>query len=823
MSTPRIEGDQPDLARQIDDGIRRGTLLRIDESAYSKLQAGRLPERLAIFSNRPLLLRAIAVPELADQVLTCFCSDRFRHPFGDRLKRDINRLDSRSSFGAAEHFHNSQLAVQAALTELAATTTNPEVRAKILAVVCRNIGRVNYYLESRKTPARLSDEATDFISQKIQRQLEELTRIPQPYAPSEMGHFLDNFGDGLTRADWEIEPLDRRDRGFCAMFFGSRVMERAAATYFPSGASQLDVEEFFADTTAWTKTDFAKAAISGYWDNPLAKDSGIWPVQSGLWDRLAIDESLAKGRNIDEYVAALFDEKHPNHSRALRIIRKLLIGVTESDALIYAKQLIEGRTIMAEAALPTIDPTRQAASFAGRERYKKMRAIVVNIIGQEAGRTLDIVYGEISRNAVERPEDRTWLNHVVPSRSVEIKYDRFTDGKRPGYLRITQVVSPDTLRAEQCFAREAGVENEHIELDQLTNALIHDVQESRVALVERTILMRPDVKLTVTPKPSDFPACDITLVTDNFHTTLSLDNKLSVGQSEAGAEVGDVTKMMRALAVAVLHDQLSYSAVTGAEASSANPATSSGEGTEPPVRRPVRVHHADRYIIMTDQPEDPAIVSPSVRITGGSAIIHVERRPHWSDRAPQLTRQARELALEQFKEGHPKIADDVFVLMQQALTQEDAHRLTVRRILTDLYDEHRHHKRLLPADFPLAEALDQLPALEEEYYAMALGHYVGSVEDKIPPQGPLPRLYTMAERMDKDRQTMAKRGLQGISIPPRQRPTETYVSSTQFEVPLTFSQGGIGRGRGYTVIEAQSATQALTRLLKLPESTIALA
>jgi hypothetical protein len=625
-----------------------------------------------------------------------------------------------------------------------------------------------------------------------------------------MGQFLDTFGTGLTRADWEIPPLDRRDSGFCAMFIGSHMMERAAASHFPEGATQLDVEEFFGDTVLWTRTDFAKAAISGYWENPEIEAAPTPLIAPVLWNSLVDnDRSLMRGRKIGEYATALFDENHPNHSRALRIVRKWLVGVTPADALIYTRQLIEGITSMAEPIPDTIDPTRQAASLAGRNRYNVIRRIVENILGQQASSVLGSLYDEIVRNSIKVPSERTWRSYAIQPPNQPIRFDHMLIDGKASYLRVTRVVLPDKLQAEQCFKREPGVEIEQTELAQLTNALIHDIQESRIAMVERTVVLPPDVKLIVTPKPNDFPACDIALVTDNYYTTLSLDNKLASGQAEAG----DMVKIMRALAVAVLHDQLSYSAVTSTETKAAS-ATKPAEGTnEPPGHQPVRVHHADKYIIMTDQPEDPAVVKPTVRITDGSAVVHVERRPHWSDRAPQLTSTARAMALEEFIEMHPTIGPDIGQLLRTALTGKEAHRLTIRRILTDLYDDRRHPQRLLPADFPLADALDQLPEFEEYYYALALEQYLS--ENDGAPAGPLPRIFTIAERMARDQASLAERGLHGFSVPPRQRSTETYVSSTHFDVPLTITQSGIGRAKGYTVIEAESATQAIARLLQL--------
>jgi hypothetical protein len=253
-----------------------------------------------------------------------------------------------------------------------------------------------------------------------------------------------------------------------------------------------------------------------------------------------------------------------------------------------------------------------------------------------------------------------------------------------------------------------------------------------------------------------------------------------------------------------------------------------------------------------EQPENTALAEAPDPVNPNDVRLMVDRKPHWQDLAPDLTRVARLNVLGDLQNDGllSNCSEGQNYLLLDALTNDIAHLLSVRRIITELMKRKgADGSPVLPASLPVTEILRrfsfdetdtadapsnaaQPTAAEEPNYRTEADYYNEALaaqdalgekatirlpaitpvlrRDKVTQQEYVHRP-SIGQRIEMDKVAMTEAGV-NYPVPPRRRSTQTYVPFHRLAAIPVREQ--VTRKKNYTIIRAESAVAALTTLLE---------
>lgn len=511
-----------------------------------------------------------------------------------------------------------------------------------------------------------------------------------------------------------------------------------------------------------------------------------------------MEAKLSENIDITQYQEALFDERNPQHVKALRIAKKIFFPDNSIAAIKYllqaACQLKTGLSVHSQPQLI------QALSGSDQElerRFLFCQKFMKDFFGPEAA-TDFIMYRNYMRDG-----------RVPPSFSKRAPLDQFErieiehpEGKEQRIVEsviLPEFAEKGEFKMQLDAEKRAGLEKYH-------DSLIADIKDATVAFekIEATI-DKLGLSFTIIPLEDHFPAVTVGVFKGDYMTVFELDENLLLSKdlkSDSDARE-QVIEVLSTYAIAIMHDHLSLRGVREAEIRPTHAGEQPGLSTEPKKR----THRAGRFLVIGDRPESDCEASFSVKEARDGAedflTISIEKKPHWHDLAPGLTYQAREQALatvEQAKDQPPwqSLMPEDFARIKQYFLFPDSHSLSTRNLLEKVFAKHKKRAKL-----PLAEIIDKLSDMVRENYDKIFSAALTNRTIKLP-------ALDLDERMAADRERLRAMG-KSYAIPERTKATQTYMPFTQYEERVPAKNHS--RIKGYYVVKGASAVEGVSNII----------
>lgn len=712
-----------------------------------------------------------------------------------------------------------------------ATPRQPELRATILARFAQLLGmRDQVYSLVGEAQARRNFDSV--LVAQHQRILEALADLPQAHAgPDGCALLLDHAVRSLgSRPDGALPEPELALMGY----LGEYVRKKMANNYYDGDYSSLDFAEYGTDTACVARTAAGRATAMRsscfiiFRNSRVGESSFVHELQK-TGERYEVDVNSA-------VVEALFDQAHPDARQAEAVVRKQLYLGYPTNTLITLLRYAEtrgGRPIQ----LQYMDRiSKLAADIFGEQGVAALHELQQHAIGSTPVNVYD--------NATKQLKRRSNLT---------IARWRKPDGHLQRY-RVVEQLNPTSMQPDSIAMTEMTEHQQQTVVDYVT-ALYLDIQESTVALGEtHTELCLPGNGTTwyVTTKPDStkaFPACTLHIVSDKELFTLQLNDQLQFVpelRTDLVAKTKQALELCRSYAIAALHDQLSISHVTTVDQPTRPPAEKPPAGEPKPNKSP-RVRRLKNLVVIAkgEQAEHMALSAIADPVTPTDLRLMVDRRPHWQDLAPDLTRQARLNVLADLQQVGllDSCSDEQRALLHEALTGETAHLLSSRRIIEELAKRQKKDGTpVLPKTLPVAELLKRFQSMdpvetegaatlepsyktEDDYYNAQLQEQDARGDEstiRFPGIFPVTRrdqitgevkLYrpSVGQRLEADKIAMRDAGVD-YQIPQRRLPTQTYVPFHRLAaIPV---HDRVTQKKQYTIIRAESAVKALSALLE---------
>jgi hypothetical protein len=772
---PTEPTDLAGLQRSIEKLIKSQQLLNLSRHPDVS-KAKRQPDQVTLdqlFEHASLLQRALHHPESAYTVLAA-AQARNQEYQVDVLETEILRGQS----GDLERDHTMRGVILASEYQLIARQSQGLLRADDRKVREAAQSGVRRLLSINQRVARSYAQPLDGV---------ECGRALDVYASELLAHASDDQFAGLH----SVLFANLRNE-FCRRFAGADYDGRR-------------VEDYRGDGLLGSRSLLARASVLNNHNLSRLQETRLGPEYARQ-----IDAQLSDEPTTDLYTAAL-DPTADQHRDAKRILTKLVIagGLTEMTALLT--HVIANGNAVQEPPADYQKFGQLLTGEAAEQRFKAVQAL------------LDACYGATGVKAV-RDYVFAFRRHATGARldRIDVPATRPLTGWAPQqyphedkpYWRINKAETLTAATAPEEISLVEQVVEQLPAVRDFQAAMIKDILESTVALNGFQMILPPDILVAVQPVADRYPAVQVTWSNDEKRFQFELDEQLQLATETPKNPLCDA---MRAVVIAGLHDQLSINTITTRSVrttTESKPTKSNNpeqpDSTQP--NKPVRIHPAGNFIVTLSEPADPAEVTHHITAVDDSSIkLTVERRAHWADLAPQLTMQSRQQALDRLLAEQPDcVSAEEQHLLRRVILQPGSHRLSLERIITDLLANEQRGKRLLDNSRPWHQLLERLQELEAEIYDEALQHYVGVTSNE--PQGPLPKILTMASRMQSDATAQAARGTTQ-SIPMRTKPTQTYVPSARYEYEVPMRERGVAKTKQYTIMRGKSAVEALWQIL----------
>lgn len=637
---------------------------------------------------------------------------------------------------------------------------------------------------------------------------------PLDYGPEKVETlFLGTFGQVLDRFKGEGVGMVK--------FIGLAARRFLAEKYFADEYDAFSSHEYSADVLLATTQPATKIAFLE--TGPLAvhsRESTTWAFLMKQLHHFPEMQVLSNPQG--DFYKALANPHHPRRADAQRIVRKLAFGADLYDQVLPQLFNYIG---------PAVSGQPNALPDSYLDEPKVVKAVETWIPD------LEFIYGPSVRNCVAlylgtkryktslpaNPATRTGLI-VVEDR--KIGSDRFE-------RRIAEVIQLPAV-AEKIALPEKELSAEQLQtLLEVVGRLKKDILETSVALGFTSTSPKPGWEILIRPE-HPFPSHTVGFDSLDFVGKAELNQKLQLVGSGEQPELTGLAEQRRiileALAVAAIHDTLPIQQVEATPHSPPSPKPKPSEPSSKP--RPTRVIKGKNLLVISDEPVDPEYTNILVQTGNGQAMsIHVDRKPHWSDLVPGITRDAREFALniltsEKLLDNLPPQA---LSALEKALLHPEGHRVSSRKIFEDLYGSRRHGPPTIPPEFPLATVLDRFEEVEEMAYSIFLEEYENL--PTIPPagldgveyrklldvrkkKGPLPRIFDMQGRLEADQERMRELKAEYV-VPSRRTSTQTYIPFERYTVNIPADpKEQVRKVKGYLIVPGSSAVEAIMRLVK---------
>ncbi len=767
--------DLASLQRNIERLIKSQQLLNLSRKPDVS-RAKRQPDQVTLeqlFENASLLQRALLHSESAYTVLAA-AQARNQEYQVDVLEAEILRGQS----GDLERDHMMRGVMLASEYQLIARQSQSLLRADDKRLREAAQSGVRRLLSINQRVAHSYAQPLDGV---------ECGRALDVYESVLLAHASDDQFAGLH----SVLLANLRDQ-FCRRFSGANYDGRR-------------VEDYRGDGLLGSRSPLARASVLNNHNLSRLQETRLGPEYARQIDVQAPEEPTT-----DLYTAAL-DPTASNHRDAKRILTKLVIagGLTEMTGLLT--HVIANGNAVQEPPADYRKFGQLLTGTAAEQRFQAVQALFDACYGAAGVKAIRDYVLAFRRHGNGGRLDRIDVPAAQPLAGWGPQ--QYPHEDKP-YWRINKA---DTLTAVTTPEEISLVEQVVEQLPTVRDfqaAMIKDILESTVALNGFQMILPPDILVAVQPVADHYPAVRVTWSNDEKRFQFDLDEQL---QLAAEAQKNPLCDAMRAVVIAGLHDQLSINTITTrsvratTETKPTRPKdTEQLDSTQP--NRPVRIHPAGNFIVTLSEPVDPAEVTHHIAAVDDSSVkLTVERRAHWADLAPQLTIQSRQQALDRLLAEQPDcVSTEEQQLLRRVILQPGSHRLSLERIITDLLANEQRGRRLLDNSRPWHQLLERLQELEAEIYDEALQHYVGITSNR--PQGPLPKILTMADRMQSDATAQAVRGTTQ-SVPMRSKPTQTYVPSARYEYVVPMRERGVAKTKQYTIMRGKSAVEALWQIL----------
>ena len=655
--------------------------------------------------------------------------------------------------------------------------------------------------------------------------------------PLECGKFVDSIISTVSANSQALHT--RRDTVEALIsIMGPLVKEKFAKAEHNGAYDDIFViQDFQADMLMTAESDVARKVALNALSPTMRNAIGRSPLLSAL-----AQYPLATDITAERYHEAVFDESHPQHTRALRTLRKFMVVTQPSEHSLYLAHMAQATDAFIvmpdKGSLMSVTDTAR-----GRQRFNYLKSLHGQLYGAAGMMYLD-----------------TSLDHTI-ARLISGQANSLPPGEAPTLNKdytVDQLPLPDGTIQRRMVERLpiAELTPNDVELPELTaeqlqqlNKLIAkmeaDIAEATAGLHQNYMLTSPEAIIRVIPDTEVFPQALVTYINDQVATQLVVNQSSEVDSAlTATADTNPSVKAtLTALGLALLHDQLPTLRIGAEELQPAEPTQSDNSSTTSPkppqpTDKPKvpQIRKTGGFVVFSPDGEIDAhteiTVTPAETDEDGATImIDVDRAPHWADLAPQLTLQARETAIDTYlSEQAPPLDEPVAMALRKALTRDGGHTSSIRRIIEKLVATEHKGQRVLPMDFPAHAAIEQLTALEEQAYQHNLAEYIGGpTADSIgitinhirnvqaymndpkqfPKEGRLPRYATIEQSIQKDRERMAAAG-KVYAVPHRQRSTQTYQPYAHFQRNATITQpytrvGKLAYVKGETAVEAVQA------------------
>ncbi|EKD76052.1 MAG: hypothetical protein ACD_43C00240G0004 [uncultured bacterium] len=806
---PEISESQ--AALEVNRLLNNHTLLTLGSRAQSLLGHGTgrftKPTISDLFQNGRVIHSALVYPELTRQILTQSRNPEQRRQHerqAPKPKKDT--LKARADAGVAR---DELISTTLYTSVLERSSENLERDMHNRAIMLASLFAEFDIIDSGITK-QSSGQTRDLtsIAHRLLRRYHNLAEavpksFPEPLNGRGAGSFIETVFTETSRPTDYTAGLDDRTSGI----FGPHLRDRFCREYYGDDYDGYAIEDYRGDGLLQCTNPITRGV---FLNNPASFSDAI--DRHPLWQAMTIEQEkfLPAEPSTDIYTAAL-NPKHPRYQAAHRILRKYIFATKPEESVSFLTHITANGDDVS-------DPVSNYRNFGlslirpdALERQKRIGAMLTELYGVAGKDYYDAFVNQFKRYGMgDGKLQAAKATQISPRSELEVRQHR--NAQRP-YLRVVEHI-PQTDEHIGAFIPELSIEQEQ-GLTPLTTAMVADIRESTVAL---TPLQRVtgDTLMQIIPKPDNFPAMEIVLTNDEFTLTITLDPDLEIVSPATDIKLQRMAIGIRAQALALIHDEL----LAVQEITCGSRTTPAGVEKTPsdtkPTRRPTRVHRTKKFLVFGEAAEDEDLVHHQVtNVSGDQAMLTVDRRPHWSDRAPQLTTEARRHALNQWLTANEGKYDNLRPVLENALLQETAHRLSIRRILTGLFEQERQRRKMLPNDFPLHDAIENLTTNTEERYQVLLQEYTypNQSTDQAA-AGPLPNIYRMSERMAADQRKMQEFGIEPMSIPDRMKPTETYMPFARYQTPFKLDSSGFGRIKQYTVIRSNTAFESVQKIIK---------